>query len=84
MRFLHLFLAIENNPVFTLGFGPVLNGAQTEHTMDAGVGGSVPTRGGTFGVIAVRATSNSCQNDERIGKGSVRRGTEANYRRTPL
>jgi hypothetical protein len=31
LRFLHLFLAIENNPVFTLGFGPVLNGAQTEH-----------------------------------------------------
>ena len=28
LRFLHLFLATENNPVFTLGFRPVLNGAQ--------------------------------------------------------
>jgi len=34
LRFLHLFLAIENNPVFTLGFGSVLNGAQTEHGID--------------------------------------------------
>jgi hypothetical protein len=33
LRFLHLFLAIENNPVFTSRFGSVLNGAQTEHTL---------------------------------------------------